>query len=583
MIAMSDEYQLFIRLAVALAIGLLIGVERGWQERGAPEGSRVAGVRTYTLLGLLGGVSGLLAEQLGGLCLGLIFVGLAGVLTAAHVVDRRQHKDVGITSLVASLITFVLGAMAALGELAASASAAVVTTLLLGYKPLIHQWVSALERKDLSAGLTLLLISVVLLPLLPNQGYGPWQALNPYEIWWMVVLIASISFAGYYAIKLMGKRRGTLFTGLFGGLASSTALTLHFSRLARDGSDMTLMLAAGILVACGTMFPRMLLVATLINPALLQPLLWPALVMALITYSAAAWYCWSARQAAEIPAARGRPRHRRLRHDPRRRPHPARRLRRQGLAVAAADPRASADLRPGALRPGGAHRRPARSPASTRADPAGLLRQPRVPWHYERSPSWSRPRSHMDGDSFCAYCARMKRGIMYRICREQGYNVLALAQHLDDLAESLMMSMFHGGQLRTMKAHYRNDAGDVRIIRPLVYCRERQTAAYADAAGLPVVPDSCPACFSMPTRRDQMKAPAGRAGGRQPAPVRQHAAGHAAADAGRKRWASTCQSVSVATRIMQEGPPWVRACPAAPGLSTQGMLSQSLTSRWLWP
>jgi uncharacterized membrane protein (DUF4010 family) len=293
MIAMSDEHQIFIRLAVALAIGLLIGVERGWQERGAPEGSRVAGVRTYTLIGLLGGVSGLLAEQLGGFTLGLIFIALAGALTAAHILDQRQDTDVGITSLVASLLTFVLGAMAALGELAASASAAVVTTLLLGYKPLIHRWVSALERKDLSAGLTLLLISVVLLPLLPNQGYGPWQALNPYEIWWMVVLIASISFAGYYAIKLVGKRRGTLFTGLFGGLASSTALTLHFSRLAREDSAMTPMLAPAILVACGTMFPRMLLVATLINPALLQPLLWPAAVMALITYASAGWYWYA--------------------------------------------------------------------------------------------------------------------------------------------------------------------------------------------------------------------------------------------------------------------------------------------------
>jgi len=128
-----------------------------------------------------------------------------------------------------------------------------------------------------------------------------------------------------------------------------------------------------------------------------------------------------------------------------------------------------------------------------------------VPWHYEQQPIMDQAKHHMDGDSFCAYCARMKRGIMYRLCREHGYNVLALAQHLDDLAESLLMSMFHGGQLRTMKAHYRNDAGDVRIIRPLVYCRERQTADYAAAAALPVVPDSCPACFTMPTRRAQMK------------------------------------------------------------------------------
>jgi tRNA(Ile)-lysidine synthase TilS/MesJ len=128
-----------------------------------------------------------------------------------------------------------------------------------------------------------------------------------------------------------------------------------------------------------------------------------------------------------------------------------------------------------------------------------------LPWYYEQQPIMEQAKAHMDGDSFCAYCARMKRGIMYRICREQGFNVLALAQHLDDLAESLLMSLFHGGQLRTMKAHYRNDAGDVRIIRPLVYCRERQTADYAAAAELPVVPDSCPACFQMPTRREHMK------------------------------------------------------------------------------
>jgi len=127
-------------------------------------------------------------------------------------------------------------------------------------------------------------------------------------------------------------------------------------------------------------------------------------------------------------------------------------------------------------------------------------------WHYERQPIMEQAQSHMDGDSFCAYCARMKRGIMYRLCREQGYNVLALAQHLDDLAESLLLSLFHGGQLRTMKAHYRNDAGDLRIIRPLAYCRERQTADFARAAGLPVVPDSCPACFTAPTRREHMKA-----------------------------------------------------------------------------
>jgi tRNA(Ile)-lysidine synthase TilS/MesJ len=128
-----------------------------------------------------------------------------------------------------------------------------------------------------------------------------------------------------------------------------------------------------------------------------------------------------------------------------------------------------------------------------------------VPWHYEEQPVMAQARAHMDGDSFCAYCARMKRGIMYSTCRREGYNVLALAQHLDDLAESLMMSLFHGGQLRTMKASYVNRDGDIRIIRPLVYVRETQTSAFSGTADLPVVPDSCPACFSAPTQREHMK------------------------------------------------------------------------------
>jgi tRNA 2-thiocytidine biosynthesis protein TtcA len=99
----------------------------------------------------------------------------------------------------------------------------------------------------------------------------------------------------------------------------------------------------------------------------------------------------------------------------------------------------------------------------------------------------------------------MKRGVMYSTARQHGYNVLALAQHLDDLAESFLMSAFHGGQLKTMKAHYTVSNGDLRVIRPLIYVRERQTRDFAQAAGLPVVPDSCPACFSMPTQRQHMK------------------------------------------------------------------------------
>lgn len=128
-----------------------------------------------------------------------------------------------------------------------------------------------------------------------------------------------------------------------------------------------------------------------------------------------------------------------------------------------------------------------------------------VPYFFESQAIEAQAKEHMVKGSFCSFCSRIKRGIMYTTLRREGYNVLALAQHLDDLAESFLMSAFHGGQLRTMKAHYANKDGDVRIIRPLVYVRERQTRDYAREANLPVVPDSCPACFGMPTQRQHMK------------------------------------------------------------------------------
>jgi uncharacterized membrane protein (DUF4010 family) len=148
----------------------------------------------------------------------------------------------------------------------------------------------------------LLLISVVLLPILPNKGYGPWQVLNPYAIWWMVVLIATISFAGYFAMKAAGARKGTMYTGLFAGLVSSTALTLHFARVGHSNHALTPVLATGILMACGTMYPRMYLVAGLVNPQMWQPLLLPVVVMSLVVYVTAAVSYWRSRNDSDIKA-----------------------------------------------------------------------------------------------------------------------------------------------------------------------------------------------------------------------------------------------------------------------------------------
>ena len=126
--------------------------------------------------------------------------------------------------------------------------------------------------------------------------------------------------------------------------------------------------------------------------------------------------------------------------------------------------------------------------------------------HFYRSQAiMEEAKQHLQGKSFCAYCARMKRGIMYTTARQQGYNVLALAQHLDDLAESFLMSALYSGRLQTMKACYTNDTDDVRVIRPLIYVRERQTADFAKVASLPVIPDTCPACFTTPTHREHVK------------------------------------------------------------------------------
>lgn len=281
---MNDVQLMIHHLAVALTIGLLIGIERGWKERRAAEGERVAGVRTFALLGLFGGVAALLGDRFGALLIGLIFLGLAGLLGFAYFQQQERDDDAGMTSLIASLLTFLLAALAASGEAVAAVAASVVTMLILNQKPLLHRWIRALRPGELRSGILLLLISAVALPVLPDHAYGPYQALNPYEIWWMVVLIATISFVGYFAIKIGGTRNGVLFTGIFGGFAASTAVTLHFARMARREPVLAPVLATGTLLACGTMLPRMLLVTGLINPALLPLLAGPVLLMSLPVY-----------------------------------------------------------------------------------------------------------------------------------------------------------------------------------------------------------------------------------------------------------------------------------------------------------
>lgn len=281
---MDANLTTFYLLLVSLAIGLLIGIERGWQERDTQEGQRIAGVRTYGLIGLLGGVLGVLSVNFGSLILGFGLLGLILLLGLFFLAKQLREGSWSITSLVAAILVYLLGALAVTGQAIIASALAVVMVLLLSNKPMLHGWIKKLEADELKAAIQLLLMSLVLLPVLPNQGYGPWQVLNPHKIWWMVVLIAGLSFVGYFAIKIGGARRGILFTGLFGGLASSTAVTLHLSKLGKQASEIRPVIASAILIACGTMYIRMLILVAILNSSLLAALWLPIAVMALLTY-----------------------------------------------------------------------------------------------------------------------------------------------------------------------------------------------------------------------------------------------------------------------------------------------------------
>lgn len=283
-------------LGIALSLGLLIGVERGFKYRDQKEGSRVAGLRTYGLISLLGAVSAIISEELGSYLLGMFFIALTLTLTASYVVNSTRDQA-SLTSLIASLLAFCFGAMVMVGYVIEAASLAVITTLLLSLKGEMHRWLWLIEKKELWAALELLIISVVILSVIPDEDMGPWDALNPYKIWWMVVLISSISFVSYFAMKFAGARKGIMATALFAGFASSTALTLQFSKMAKQVPQASPLLAAGVLFACGTMYPRVLLVASVINPDLLLPLAVPTLTMAAMTYTPALWLWYRGNQS----------------------------------------------------------------------------------------------------------------------------------------------------------------------------------------------------------------------------------------------------------------------------------------------
>lgn len=275
---MAPEFESVLQLLIALAVGLLIGIERGWSGGKEEEGDRVGGIRTFSLIGILGGVATEVSQITGAWLFGVVFVAATLLIIVSYVMETRAKRDIGTTTAFAMMITFLLASWAAYGYYIAALSVTAVVVTLLGLKPVLHKWVSTIETREIYAGIKLLIISVVLLPLLPNQGYGPWESLNPYWVWWMVVLICGISFAGYFAIKYAGNQMGTLVTSITGGLASSTAVTLSMAQFARQSVQKRIFMA-GVLFASSIMFIRILVEVLVVNPGLIYPLWIPLAVM----------------------------------------------------------------------------------------------------------------------------------------------------------------------------------------------------------------------------------------------------------------------------------------------------------------
>lgn len=282
----------FERLGLALAIGLLVGVERGWRARDIAEGGRTAGIRTYALTGLLGGLAGLLGVTLGGWAFGVLGLPFAAAFILFKLREQADEGDYSVTAIVAALMVFALGAYATVGDWQVAAAAAVVVTGLLAAKGVLHIWLQRLTWEELRSALVLLAMSFVALPLLPNRGFGPYGIVNPYELWLLTIAMAGVSFMAYAAIRMFGPSRGVVLASVAGALVSSTAVTLYLARLNRNAQNLRVYVGAALL-AGAVMAVRLSAITLVLSPPLFQHLIRPlgafAALSTLLGLAAAAW------------------------------------------------------------------------------------------------------------------------------------------------------------------------------------------------------------------------------------------------------------------------------------------------------
>jgi uncharacterized membrane protein (DUF4010 family) len=268
--------ELLSRIALAFGIGLLIGLERGWSSRQVVPGSRAAGVRTFAIAGLLGGIIGAIADGgpngialPGALIIAAAFASYSAVVAVFIREENRASGKYSATTAFAAILTFSLGLYAVLGNVHIATAAAVTTAAVLALREGIHGWIEKITPRELEAGLLLLAMTFIALPIVPARAVGPFGGVNIRELWIIAIVLASISFAAYIAVKYFGERKGVLLSAVIGGLVSSTAVTLSNARRAASKEGSPRMLAAAAGLATAVSFIRVTAIVGALSPSIL--------------------------------------------------------------------------------------------------------------------------------------------------------------------------------------------------------------------------------------------------------------------------------------------------------------------------
>ena len=292
-------------IGAALAVGVMIGLERGWKLRDALDGHRVAGIRTFTLLALGAGLAGVLSAIGYEIAAGVLLAGAAAVVAIGYSRSVLDSGKPDATSAVAAMVTLGLGFLAGIGQGALAVACGALVTLLLALRNDVHRWVGLLDEDDIKAFARYAVIALAVFPFLPEGRFGPYDAWEPRNLWLVVIIVTGFSFAGYVANRLFGARRGTIATAVIGGLYSSTAVTHSFSQKIGAGSGGGAE-NAGIALASAVMYLRVIVLVGVLATSLLTHFV-IVVAPALLVGFAVAWRLYRNAPSTTGPAPPGNP------------------------------------------------------------------------------------------------------------------------------------------------------------------------------------------------------------------------------------------------------------------------------------